>query len=138
MIYALDTNIILRYLREDANVCHNFDDAIDRGCDIIIPKMVDYEILRGFRIMSTPSPKKESAYKILTEQCKVTSLDEFFGERVVDVYAGLYHKGFTVGDMDILIAAFCLDYNCMLVTNNSKDFKNVDGLIMVDWTLTST
>ena len=134
MIYALDTNIILRYLRKDANVYHNLAKAVARGYEIIIPKMVDYEMRRGFRIMPTPSPKKESAYKILTEQCRITNLDNYFGERAISVYADLYQKGFTVGDMDILIASFCLEYGCTLVTNNTKDFENVNGLKIVDWT----
>jgi len=50
------------------------------------------------------------------------------------VYKELYHKGFTVGELDILIAAFCLIHDLTLVTNNTKDFENINGLIIVDWT----
>ena len=138
MTYALDTNIILKYLRGDTNVHHNFAEAVTRRYEIIIPVMVDYEMRRGFRIMHAPSPKKESAYKILTEQCQITGLDEYFGEQAINVYADLYQKGFSVGDMDMLIAAFCLEYDCALVTNNTKDFENISGLRIIDWTQSQT
>ena len=43
----------------------------------------------------------------------------------------LYNK---VGDADILIAAFCLENDYTLVTNNTKDFVNIKGLLINDWT----
>jgi len=49
------------------------------------------------------------------------------------IYAELYVKRFTVKDSDILIAAFCIANGYILVTNNTKDFENIDGLQMVDW-----
>ena len=132
MKYALDTNIIIRYLRNEPIIENNFDDAALRDYEMIIPKMVDYEIRRGFSI--TPSPKKEAGYKVLVEQCPVTEMDEESWEKAIQIYKELYKKGFTVGEMDVLIAAFCLVHGYALVTNNIKDFKNIDGLKLVDWT----
>ena len=36
-------------------------------------------------------------------------------------------------DADILIAAFCLHNNYILVTDNIKHFKNIKGLNTVNW-----
>ena len=55
-------------------------------------------------------------------------------EKAAEVYAYTRRAGYTIGDADILIAAYCLVSGCTLVTNNSKDFVNVGGLILVDWT----
>ena len=52
----------------------------------------------------------------------------------ITIYADLYQKRFTVGEIDILIAAMCILNDYILVTNNTNDFKNVDGLKLVDWT----
>ncbi len=53
--------------------------------------------------------------------------------RAEKVYAELYQKHLTTGELDILIAAFCLENNCTLVTNNTKHFRDIDGLMIEDW-----
>jgi len=131
MVYALDTNIIIRYLRDDSNVRQNFNAKVLEGHDLIIPKIVDYEMRRGFLVMF--APKKETAYKILTERCEVVEMSSYSWGRAEQTYASLYHKGFTIGELDILIAATCLENNFTLVTNNTKHFQNIEGLLMVDW-----
>ena len=132
MNYALDTNILVHYLKNEANVQHNLDNAIISGSKLIIPKAVDYELRRGFCIY--PAPKKEAFYNILIEQCTIANLDMDTWEMAIQVYADLHHKRFTVGEIDILIAAFCLVNDCILITNNIDDFKHINGLRMLDWT----
>jgi tRNA(fMet)-specific endonuclease VapC len=61
-------------------------------------------------------------------------MDTLSWKRAEAIYEGLYRKSLTVGELDILIAAYCLTHACTLVTNNTKDFANIDGLICVDWT----
>ena len=136
MYYALDTNTIIHYLRNNANVRHNLKNAVMQGHGLVVPKLVDYELRRGFRIAS--APKKETAYKILAERCTVAEMDVSSWERAIHVYMNLYQKRFTVGEIDILIAAFCLENDCTLVTNNTADFENIDGLKLVDWTCRQT
>ena len=134
MIFALDTNIVIRYLRKDNSVLRNFDTAVTRGDDLVIPKVVDYEIQRGFRIMS--APRKEVAYNVMTRQdgcCNIAEMDVYSWKIAEQVYADLYRKGFSVGELDILIAAFCLEKGYTLVTNNTKHFENIDGLNIEDW-----
>jgi len=59
------------------------------------------------------------------------------GEHIWDeakkIYVNLRRKGFTIGEIDILIAAFCLQFNYTLVTANTKDFINISGLQQVNW-----
>jgi len=131
VIYALDTNIIIKYLRGDVNVWKNFDNAVVQGDEMVIPKMVDYEMCRGFNISS--APKKEAAYNFLTMQCNVIEMDATSWNRAINVYGDLYRKGYTVGEIDILISALCLENGYTLVSNNTSDFKNIDGLALTDW-----
>jgi len=133
--YALDTNIIIRYLRKDSNVRSSLHDAVTRGCDLVIPKIVDYELRRGFRI--TSAPKKEEAYAELAYKgyCTLAEMDVHSWNQAEQVYTDLYQKRLTVGELDILIAAFCIENKCTLVTNNTKDFENIDGLQLEDWSV---
>ena len=131
MDYVIDTNTIVHYLSKQSNVLRNFDDAAIRNCNLIIPKAVDYELRRGFSIYH--APKKEAAYNILIQQCTMGELNFNVWDCAVHIYTELYKKRLTVGDIDILIAAFCLVNDYILVTNNTRDFDNIKGIKLVDW-----
>ena len=133
MTYALDTNIVIRYLRKDISVRNYFREVQEQGHDIVLPIIVDYEIRRGLRIIS--APRKKAAYVVLTEGLSIAELDNTTWEKAEEIYAELYQKGFTVGEMDILIAAVCLVNDYTLVTSNTKDFENIEGLEITDWTI---
>lgn len=137
LIYAFDTNAVVHYLWGNKNVHINFNNAVLHAQEhrFVIPRVVDYELCRGFEIK--PVPKKEAMYNLLTSvdgRCAVVDMGERFWREAKYIYAELYRKHFTVGELDILIAAFCMYHNCTLVTANTKDFVNMDGLRIVDWT----
>ena len=60
-----------------------------------------------------------------------------FDESAATVYgqirAGLEREGKIIGSMDMLIAAHALSLNTILVTNNTKEFGRVSGLLLEDW-----
>jgi len=132
MDYVIDTNTIVHYLSKQPNVLRNFDDAAIHNCNLIIPKAVDYELRRGFSIYH--APKKEATYNILIQQCTMGELDFSVWDRAVHIYTELYKKRLTAGEIDILIAAFCLVNDHTLVTNNTRDFDNIKEIKLVDWT----
>ena len=131
MDYAFDTNIIVHLMIGTASVRQNRDDARSNEAKFIIPPFVQYEIQRGLLIK--PDPKHELAYKRLLENCEVGEMTATAWRKAAEIYAGLYAKRFTVKDSDIVIAAFCIANSYTLVTNNTKDFENMDGLLFVDW-----
>ena len=133
MPFALDTNVVVRYLHNDRHVVEHIENALLQGHALVIPKMVDYEIRRGFRIK--PSPKRESSYYALLEGCVVADIDSDTWEYASAIYALHYHRRHTVSEMDILIAALCQQNAYTLVTNNAKDFADIDRLEIADWTL---
>ena len=60
MIYVLDSNVIIHYLKEDISVTKNFDNAVLEGCKLLVPRAVDYEICRGLELLS--ATRKASTY----------------------------------------------------------------------------
>lgn len=135
MTYALDTNVIVRYLRGNQDADKNISDAIMRGDNLVVPIFVNYEIMRGFRILY--SPKKEATYKLLvhsSEFCKIIDMNDNCWINVEIIYEKLHCKGLTVGELDILIASICLEYGATLVTSNTKNFDGIDGLMLENWT----
>ena len=136
MIYVLDANVIINYLKKDAKVTANFDNAVLAGHRLLIPRAVDYEIGRG--LMLSNASRKSLIYETMispfpTGQCEVVDMNEGIWEYAKQIYANLYQKSFTVGEIDILIAAFCLQNSYPLVTANTNDFINIAGLQLVNW-----
>jgi len=135
VMYALDTNIIIHYLYKNAAVIQNLEQAVENGHDLVIPHIVDYEIRRGFEIQS--APRNEANYNALSQGqdfCRVVDMGDAHWSTTAQVYAGLYRKHFTVGDIDIIIAAFCIYNGYTLVSDNTKDFVNINGLQLTNWT----
>ena len=73
VIFALDTNIIIRYLQNESTVIQNFRNAVVANHNIVIPQAVNYEICRGFRLVETT--KKRANYDILLQNCKIAEMD---------------------------------------------------------------
>ena len=132
MVYALDTNIVIHLLYGNRHVRQQRDKAWLSGADIVIPPIVHFEIMRGF--LYTSAPGKEMSYRLMCSECPVEPVTIKLWERAAHIYANARKKGFTIHDADLLIAAYCLEGGYTLVTNNAADFKNIDDLIMADWT----
>ena len=47
--------------------------------------------------------------------------------------AQLEGAGKVIGPMDLLIAAHALALNCVLITNNEREFRRVEGLCVENW-----
>ena len=131
MIYALDTNTVIHLLRDTLAVVTQYDESLTQGMPIIIPPYVDFEIRRGLRYANATA--KERIYQRLCVSCEIGEMRREIWVRAANLYVDLRRSGFTVGDADILIAAYCLENGCILVTSNTKDFINMNGLRLVDW-----
>ena len=135
-IYVLDTNTIIHYLHDNLTVVMNFENAVLARSKLLIPRIVDYELRRGFEIK--PAPRREAHYDKICRHmfCNIVDMGESFWIHAMKIYADLYSKRLTVGEIDIIIGGFCVYNDYTLVTSNTKDFQNMDGIKLVDWTHT--
>jgi len=131
MDYCFDTNTIIHLMRGTPVVRKNREKAQKNGSRFIISPFVSYEILRGLIIK--PIPAHEKAYAIICDNCSLEEMTTETWECAAQIYAELYIKHYTVKDADIIIAAFCMINGYTLVTANTKDFENIDGLQLVNW-----
>jgi len=103
-----------------------------KGIPIIIPTYVDFEIRRGLRYANATA--KERMYQRLCDSCEIGEMQKDVWIYAANLYSDLRHRKFTVGDADLLIAAFCFVNDYILVTNNTKDFERFETIQLVDWT----
>jgi tRNA(fMet)-specific endonuclease VapC len=128
--YALDTNVISYYLRKNTKILDRIDNERQKGNKLIIPPMVYYESIRGLVYLNATAK-----LKLFNKLCSngVGIINKDILDIAVSIYITLQKKGIIIGDNDILIAAFCLKHNLILVTNNTKHFENIDGLTIENW-----
>jgi tRNA(fMet)-specific endonuclease VapC len=128
--YALDTNIVSYYLKNNPTIINKID-AEKNDNDIDIPPLVYYEVKNW--LLKNNSKKKMAIFEKMYSYRGINHIDK----NILDIASGikikLEKRGVTIGDNDILIAAYCLKNNLILVTGNTKHFENIDGLATENW-----
>lgn len=129
-MFALDTNVIIHFLKGKGRVVENL--LAQSPKDVFIPSIVYYELLVGVEKSANPVLKRQILDTLLSH---IQFLE--FGEKesllAAKIRAKLENSGQTIGPYDILIAATALSHNMTLVTHNSGEFKRVDRLEITDW-----
>jgi tRNA(fMet)-specific endonuclease VapC len=74
-----------------------------------------------------------SRLNALGEILEICSFDQQAAVAYVDVRSSLEKRGEVIGPHDLLIAAHALSLDRILVTNNEKEFKRVEGLKVDNW-----
>jgi tRNA(fMet)-specific endonuclease VapC len=129
-VYVLDTNTLIYFFKGVGNVADNLLAASPK--DIGVPAVVLYELEYG--IARSTSPKKRM--KQLEELCALVKVLTFGNEEAktsATIRASLEKKGTPIGPYDVMIAGTALSKQGILVTNNTKEFKRVPRLKIVDW-----
>jgi predicted nucleic acid-binding protein len=130
--FALDSNIISFDLKGNAIVRRNINRELDAKTPIFVPPFAYYEVKRG--LVNANATKQLRVFAGLLQDCPVgPPVSQAVFEAAVYVWGPLKTKGKPIGEIDILIAAYCKTYNLTLVTNNMGHFKRVSGLALADW-----
>ena len=130
MTYFLDTNVIIDLLNGNSNILANFKNAYV-SATVKIPDLVYYEVLRGFEY-SDPKNQKVG-FEIFANHCGIVYMDKSVLEEAAKQYAYLRKNGITIDDDDILIGSFAIEKESVLVTNNTKHFKELNGVKLGSW-----
>lgn len=131
MKYFLDTNICIYFLKGVSDKLH-YKFLQTNPNDIKIPSIVKAELLYGIE----KSMKKKENLKFINNfllPFEIIPFDDFATEFYSKIRFSLEKKGNIIGPNDLLIAATVLSNKGTLVTNNSKEFKRVKGLKVVNW-----
>jgi len=129
--YLLDTNICIYIRRERPQVVMERFTALPPGSMAI--SVVTYgELIYGGQ--KSPDPPK--AMRILDELTALIPVVPMAID-VATVYgtirSDLAARGGLIGNNDLWIAAHARSLEVILVTNNEKEFRRVDGLTIENW-----
>ena len=131
-MYFLDTNICIYYLKgkfpklKEKLLSYNPE-------MIAIPAVAKAELIYG----AEKSKKREENLEKVNEFLLPFQIHGF-SDSETGIYASirsnLEKRGKLIGPNDLLIASIVLSHEGVLITNNIKEFRRVEGLQVEDWT----
>ncbi len=130
MKYLLDTNTVIYFFKGMGQVADNLLKTAPK--DIGIPAIVIYELEVGLGKSQAPAKRRKQLQVLLN----LTTIIPFTAEEAqsaAGIRVSLEQHGVPIGPLDNLIAGTALANKCTLVTHNSKEFKRIKGLKVVDW-----
>jgi tRNA(fMet)-specific endonuclease VapC len=133
MIYLLDTNACIQYLRNrQALVVQRIQQrspADLRLCSVVLSELY-YGCLRS----SKPAANRASV-DAFAQPYSILPFDESAADKHATSRRGLESLGMPIGPYDSQIAAIALAPSATLVTHNTAEFGRVAGLSIEDWEL---
>jgi predicted nucleic acid-binding protein len=131
--YALDSNIVSYYLKGHEKIIQKVRGTSTEKNLLIIPPMVYFEIKRHLEYINAVTKLK--SFERLCQIHGIGVIDKGTLDIAADVYIQLRKRSnsITIDDGDLLIAAYCLQNDYCLVTNNTKHFKNIENLHYENW-----
>ena len=103
--------------------------------DRIVISAITYAEMRFGAIGKKASPKHNIIVdEFMSRIDSVFAWDQYAVEASTVIKKDLSGKGTPIGANDTAIAGHAMASNCILVTNNTREFKRVIGLQLEDWT----
>jgi len=129
--YFRDTNVLITLLNNRSTRLKEIIMS-HPSKDIKIPSMVKGELLVGAYKKEDTELRLDNIRKILLA-FDIVPFDDAAAAVYGRIRAELEMKGNTIGPCDMVIAATVLSQGGILVTGNTREFKRVEGLQVVDW-----
>ena len=132
MNYFLDSNTIIYALKgKFPKIEENM-----RGLpakNIKVPAIVKAELLFGAE-KSNNKTKVLSTLNQFLEPFEIVAFDQDGCAFYAKIRASLESRGLLIGPNDLIIASSVIAHHGCLITNNTKEFSRVEGLMIKDWT----
>jgi tRNA(fMet)-specific endonuclease VapC len=132
MKFMLDTNICIYLIKQRPQAVLDRFLAIPVG-DIGISVITLAELRYGAGKSNQPKKNHEALEEFISP-LRVAEFDQAATMTYGKIRVALERKGRPIGAMDLLIAAHALSLEVRLITNNEREFKQVHGLGVENWT----
>jgi tRNA(fMet)-specific endonuclease VapC len=134
MKYLLDTCTISFLLKGNASVIGHIKHA--KPSELAISSITMLELEYGFKLAK--SKHLDNLYSKWQRFLRPITVLDFSKETALvaaNISASLKKAGLMIGAYDILIGAIALNHNLTCVTNNVSEFKRIDNLKVLDWSI---
>lgn len=131
----LDTNICSFIMREQPDlVLRRLEQAVLRSHRIVV-SAITYAEMRFGAIGKKASPRHIQMVDAFCARLDaILAWDKSAVDATMHIKAALASLGTPIGPNDTAIAGHAIAACAILVTNNTREFERVPGLILEDWT----
>ena len=129
--YMLDTNICIYIIKNKPQHVKKKFEAIDAD-QLFLSSITASELLYG-AYKSEYVEKNIQALEVFFLKFQILDYDYSASDEYGKIRAYLERKGTVIGAMDMQIAGHSLANDMIVVTNNTKEFKRVEGLVLENW-----
>ena len=130
MKYLPDTNTCIALMRRNVRVRGRMEALVPGDC--AVSAITAMELYHGLERCSQPVREQAKIDELLSVVA-VLPFDDEEAKRAAKVRHALEQAGSMIGPFDALIAAHALTAGLVLVSNNTREFLRVAGLIVEDW-----
>jgi len=131
MKYILDTNICIYIIKKKPSSVFQKFRSLKPG-SVGISSVTLAELEFGIENSSRPDQNRLALHQFLVP-IDIFDFDSEAATEYGSVRAKLENAGTPVGALDTLIAAHAKSLDCILVTNNEREFSRVNGLKVENW-----
>jgi tRNA(fMet)-specific endonuclease VapC len=130
-MYMLDTDICIYIIKQKPESVFNHLKLLEPW-QLAMSAITFAELMNGAK-KSQHVQENVTKLNVLAELLNILPFDRRAADFYGDVRSSLEKRGQIIGSNDLLIAAHALSLGLILVTNNEKEFKRVDGLKIENW-----
>ena len=127
----LDTNICIYIIKNKPESVRQHFSRYTLG-EIAISSITVAELAHGVAKSANQTKNREALEEFLLP-LTIIPFDTQDAHAYGQIRANLERRGEVIGNMDMLIAAQALAKNCKIVTNNTREFERVEGLVCENW-----
>jgi len=131
MLYMLDTNMCSYIIRDNPKGIFKKLKQVEEEHTVALSSIVVSELLYGAK--KRGNAKLIKVVSLFIEQFVIYDYDKASAHEYAQIRITLEKKGQIIGVHDMLISAHALSLGAIVVTNNTKEFKRVDGLNIENW-----
>ena len=131
MSYLLDTNICIYIIRKKPSAVLHQVQTKQPG-EVAVSTITLAELEYGIARSRYPDRNRVALLEFLLPFA-ILDFDQTASVEYGRVRSLLESKGRPIGPMDLLLAAQAKSRNLILVTNNEKEFRRIDGLRIENW-----
>ena len=129
--YLLDTNICIYIAKHNPPAVRARFEQL--SADALAMSVITFGELQHGAEKSQSRDKALAVLQQLQSAIQVMPLTAFVGQHYGHIRSSLERAGQTIGNNDLWIAAHARAEGWVLVTNNEREFRRVDGLVVENW-----
>ncbi|MEM1083000.1 MAG: type II toxin-antitoxin system VapC family toxin [Verrucomicrobiota bacterium] len=130
MKYLLDTNVCIRVMKGDPRVTARMRALRPDDCGVSMVSV--YELFFGVERCRNPEREADKLLEFL-KPLHLWPFDWDAALRTAAVRRQLEASGNRIGPYDLQLAGQALALDVVMVTNNTREFRRVEGLKVEDW-----